>query len=192
MKTMHPKKDGGLTLLEMVAALTIFGIVMAAIFGVLIPMMKAYSRQQIRHELYMQTENALKTLNRTVSGSFGWLEGDSLSIKLIAESGDTITILRTGIDSSLCVNGRVVLPVGYGTAFFRVGYKPISTDAMTLTPKECFELLDANADGMIRGTEISKTASLQLTLTSSKAHENYTGSTYPKIPQAIVDISIVE
>ena len=192
MKAVQPKNDGGLTLLEMVAALTIFGIVMAAIFGVLIPMIKAYSRQQVRHELYMQTENALKALNRTVSDSFGWLEGDSLRIRLISDKGDTISVGRTGADSSLCVNGRPVLPAGYGTALFRVGYKPISSDALAMTAGECFGLLDADADGMIRGTEISKTASLQLTLTAAKAGESYIGSTYPKIPPAIVGIEVDE
>ncbi len=87
-------RNSGWSLLEMIIALTIFGIVMAAIFGVLVPMFRAYAKSQVQHELYMQTQLSLKTLNRVVSESFGWMEGDSLGMLLISKNGDTVSIHR--------------------------------------------------------------------------------------------------
>ena len=185
-------KDSGWSLLETIVALTIFGIVMAAIFGVLIPMVQAYTKNQIRHELYMQTEQVMNGLNQKVSDSFGWVEGDSLRMLLIAQSGDTLSIYRDIKDSILYINSRPVLPAGYKTAQFRIKYKPMCDSAMSMTPAQCFTVADADQNGLIQGTEISKVASLELKLTVAKARESYVGSTFPRIPSAIVDIEIGE
>jgi prepilin-type N-terminal cleavage/methylation domain-containing protein len=184
--------SGGFTLLEMAAALAILAAFMAALFGVLIPMVQAFNRQQARHELFMETERALKSLNEAVSGAFGWLEGDTLGVSLISGSGDTISIRRSGADSSLCINHRKVLPEGYHTAGFRILYKPMASDAGSLPPPERFAAVDADADGKVRGNEVSNVASLELSLTAVRAKESHTGSTYPKIPQPIVGIELGE
>lgn len=186
------KNSSGWSLLEMIIALTIFGIVMAAIFGVLIPTLKAFAKNQLRQELYMQTEQALNGLNRKVSDSFGWLEGDSLRMLLIARNGDTLSICRDSTDSVLYINSKPVLPAGYKTAGFNIRYKPMCDSAMAMTPAQSFIVADADQNDLIQGAEISKIVSLELKLTVSKAGENYTGSTFPRIPPAIVDIEIVE
>lgn len=185
-------RNSGWSLLEMIIALTIFGIVMAGIFGVLIPTVKAFTKNQIRHELYMQTEQALNGLNKKVSESFGWLEGDTLGMLLVSKSGDTISIYHDVKDSLLYINSRPVLPAGFRTAEFKVRYKPMCDSAMDMTPAQCYMTADADQNGLVQGTEITGVASLELTLTVIRARESYTGSTFPRIPQAIVDIEIGE
>jgi prepilin-type N-terminal cleavage/methylation domain-containing protein len=186
------KGHSGWSLLEMVIALTIFGIVMAAIFGVLIPTLRAFAKNQIRHELYMQTEQALNGLNQKVSDSFGWLEGDSARMLLVSRNGDTISIYRDVKDSVLYVNRRPALPAGYKTAEFGISYKPMCDSAMSLSSGQWFIIADSDQDGLIKGEEITKVVSLELKMTVSKARENYTGSTFPRIPPAIMDIEIGE
>lgn len=186
------KNNSGWSLLEMIMALTIFGIVMASIFGVLIPTLRVFARNQLRHELYMQTEQTLNGLNRKVSDSFGWLEGDSLRMMLAAQSDDTLSIYRDSTDSVLYINNQPVLPVGYKTAEFKARYKPMCDSAMSLTPAQCFTAADADQNGLIQGAEISKVVSLELKMTVTRAGESYTGSTFPRIPPAIVDIEIGE
>jgi len=186
------KNSSGWSLLEMIIALTIFGIVMAAIFGVLIPTLRAFAKNQIRHELYMQTEQTLNGLNQKVSDSFGWVEGDSLRMLLIAQSGDTLLIYRDIKDSIFYINSKPVLPARYKTVEFNIRYKPMCDSAMSMTPAQCFGVADADQNGLIQGAEISKVVSLELKLTVAKARESYTGTTFPRIPQAIVDIEIGE
>ncbi|HAD81306.1 MAG: hypothetical protein A2509_11960 [Candidatus Edwardsbacteria bacterium RIFOXYD12_FULL_50_11] len=185
-------RDSGWSLLETIIALTIFGIVMAGIFGVLVPTFRAFAKNQLRHELYMQTEQALNGLNRKVSDSFGWLEGDSHRMLLAAQNGDTISIFRGTKDSVLYVNSKPVLPAGYKTAEFNIQYKPMNDSAMAMTPAQCFTVADADQNGLIQGGEISQVASMELRLTVTKARESYTGSTFPRIPPAIVEIEIGE
>jgi len=185
-------RNGGWSLLEMVVALTIFGIVMAAIFGVLVPTVRTFSKNQIQHELYMQTETSLKALDKIVSESFGWIEGDTLSLLLVAKSGDTISIHCDRRDSVLYVNDKTVLPAGYKTAEFKISYKPMADSAMAMSPGQCFIVADIDGNGLIQGTEISKVASLSLILTAVKAGEKYTGTAFPKIPPAIVGIEVGE
>ncbi len=184
------KNSPGWSLLETIIALTIFAIVMAVIFGVLVPMIKAFNKNQVQHELHLQTEQALKTLDREISGSFGWLEGDSLRMLIVAQSGDTVSIYRDDQDSLLYMNQRPVLAVGIRTAEFRIRYKPMCDSAMAMTPAQCFVAADTDRDGIIRGEEISKVASVELRLTVTRARESYAGSTFPRIPPAIVDIEI--
>jgi len=185
-------RNTGWSLLEMIVALTIFGLVMAAIFGVLVPMVRAFGKQQIRHELYMQTETSLKALDKIISDSFGWLEGDTLRLSLVAKTGDTVSIYCDRKDSLLYVNGKAVLPAGLKAADFKIGYKPMSDSAMAMSPGQCFIAADIDGNGLIQGTEISKVASLSLRLTAFKAGERYTGTAYPRIPPAIVGMEIGE
>jgi len=188
MKTKNP----GRTLVEMIIALTIFGIFMAAVFGVVIPMFRGFNKSQVRHELYMQTQLALKTLNRAVSESFGWMEGDSLWILLISKTGDTVSIYRDVKDSNVYINNKPVFPAGYRVIEFKVNYQPICDSAGGMAPAQCYEIADIDQNGLIQGTEISKVASLEMELTAGKAKQKYTGSTFPSIPPAIVDINIGE
>lgn len=185
-------RNSGWSLLETIIALTIFGIVMAAIFGVLISTVRAFNKSQVQHQLYMQTEQTLNKLNRVVSESFGWMEGDSLRFLVVSQAGDTLSIFRNAADSNLYINSRPVLPAGYKTAQFRIKYKPICDSAVSMTPTQCFIMADADQNGLIQGMEISKVISLELKLTVTKAKESYAGSTYPRIPQAIVDMDIGE
>lgn len=188
MRVSYKNNFSGWSLLEMIVALTIFGIVMAAIFGVLVPMVRTFNRQQIRHDLFMQTETSLKALDKKVTESFGWLEGDTLRLSVVTTSGDTLSIRRNNIDSMLYINDKTVFPQGFKCIDFKIGYKPMVDSAMAMTFRQSFESADADGNGLIQGTEISKVASLELILTVYKASESYTGKTYPRIPPAIVGI----
>lgn len=189
---MRSKFPGGFTLLEMAVALTILALFMAAMFGVMIPLARTYHQGQLDHQLYRQTEATLISLDRKVSESFGWLEGDTASMALITREGDTLRIWRDSTQGRLMINRRSLLPEGFRAENFLVRYRSVRDSSGSPAIGGALGQADRDQDGVVRGSEISEVVSLELKLTLAKGGRRFASSAFPVIPAPIVDIELGE
>lgn len=172
-------------------ALTILAIFVAAVFGVMIPLARTHHQGQLDHQLYRQTEAALISLDRMVSESFGWLEGDTLSLALITRQGDTLRIWRDSTQGRLLANRRSLLPDGFRAEGFQVRYRSVR-DSSGAPGAGGLGQADRDEDGMVRGAEMQEVVSIELKLTLAKGGRSFSNSAFPAIPSPIVDIELGE
>ena len=189
---MKPKLPGGFTLLEMTVALTILALFMAAVFGVMIPLARTYHQGQLDHQLSRQTEATLISLDRMVSESFGWLEGDTLSMALITRQGDTLRIRRDSTRGRLLANRRSLSSDGFRVENFLVRYRSVRDSSGSPAIGGALGQADRDQDGVVRGSEILDVVSLELKLTLAKGGRSFSNSVFPAIPSPIVDIELGE
>ncbi len=66
------------------------------------------------------------------------------------------------MDSCLYINNKTVFPAGYKVIEFKISYKPFCDSVEGMTLAQWYNIVDADQNGLIQGTEISKVTSLEI------------------------------
>jgi|GEM_PF-1670203 prepilin-type N-terminal cleavage/methylation domain-containing protein len=183
-------RGSGFTLIEMIISLTLMAIVIAAITGVFLQFSRALTKQQDAAFLRKETEAAFMQLNRTVPESFGWINGDSLGITLINDTGDSLKVSWSSVESMLTAGGKGLYPEGVKMTFCRFYYMPKTMAAMSMPPEQWLQEVDLDRNGKIEGGELAKVSLLVIKFKVTKGRAEYEASKNVKLPPAITNVTI--
>jgi prepilin-type N-terminal cleavage/methylation domain-containing protein len=183
-------RRSGFTLIEMIISLTLMAIVIAAITGVFLQFSRALTKQQDAAFLRKETEAAFMQLNRTVPESFGWINGDSLGITLINDTGDSLKVSWSSVESMLTAGGKGLYPEGVKMTFCRFYYMPKTMAAMSMPPEQWLQEVDLDRNGKIEGGELAKVSLLVIKFKVTKGRAEYEASKNVKLPPAITNVTI--
>jgi prepilin-type N-terminal cleavage/methylation domain-containing protein len=185
MKTAH--KQRGFSIIELLQAVLIFGMVVAIVFSLFLQIRKSMEKRARRHALLQTTQKAQAGIRRSLQSASGWCWGRPEGICFVGADEDTHEVMWKRNDSMLYWDGQKYFTDGTRMPLCVLAYAPGPDSLDARTPAEWFEELDEDRDGTLRGAELKRARWLKVRMVSARDGQSFSLDGEIKLPVPLID-----